>query len=82
MIFPEFAEMEIIDEIRKKGIEIDNDLITQGAMFVDDIVKQLDENMKKLETLIKDKQASLEKFEHFTKELDEAKNKILSMEVR
>lgn len=73
---------EIIDEIRKKGIEIDNDLITQGAMFVDDIVKQLDENMKKLETLIKDKQASLEKFEHFTKELDEAKNKILSMEVR
>jgi len=65
---------DIVQKIRAKGDEMDHNLQTQAAVFVDRIVEQLSENQRKLEVLIEDKQSNLEKFDTFLKGLSVAKN--------
>lgn len=72
---------DIVQEIRDKGVEMDQNLQTQAAVFVDHIVNQLSENQKKLEAMIQDKQAGLEKFDAFLSHISDAKQKLRGLEV-
>ncbi len=72
---------DIIDKIKEQGVEIDHNLQKQAAVFVDNITDQLEDNKKKLEIMIQDKQASLYKFDVFLKEVLNAKKILRELEV-
>lgn len=70
---------DIMEKIREQGIAIDNNLQKQAAIFVDTIVEQLEGNQKKLEQMLQDKQASLEKLDLFLREISNAKKLLLGL---
>lgn len=70
---------EFITMIKKQGKEIDKNLQKQSAMFIDNIVNQLEENQKKLEELIKDKQSNIQKLETFLNTVNQAKKDLLEV---
>lgn len=72
---------DVKNMILKQGEEMDRMLVAQGAVFVDSIVKQLEENQKKLEVMIQDKQQSIIKFDNFINEITDSKKILLDIGV-
>lgn len=64
---------DIIAELRKQGVDIDNALQKEAAVFIDNIVNQLDENLQKVQSLLENKQENLAKFDSFISQLNECK---------
>ena len=70
---------EFIDMIKKQGAAIDSNLQKQSAIFIDNIVNQLEENQKKLEELIQDKQSNIQKLEQFIDTIGQAKKQLMEV---
>ncbi len=70
---------EFIDMIKKQGTAIDSNLQKQSAIFIDNIVNQLEENQKKLEELIQDKQSNIQKLEQFIDTIGQAKKQLMEV---
>lgn len=70
---------DIVKIIRTQGKEIDSNLQKQAAVFVDSIVDQLEDNQKRIEVMIQDKQASLDKFDAFLSAVSNAKKTLLEL---
>lgn len=68
---------DIVEMLRQQGEEIDHNLQVQAGTFVDNIVKQLEDNQKKIEGMLKDKQGSLEKIDTFLHIISDAKKILL-----
>lgn len=66
--------LDIEKRIRNQGDEICRKLQKEAVEFIDKIVKQLEGNQKKLEQMIEDKEAGLEKFDVFIRMVSEAKS--------
>ena len=49
----------------------------QASLFIDQITQKLEDNHKKVESLIKDKESNLAKLEQFVKTLTSAKTRIM-----
>lgn len=64
---------DIVSMIKSQGDEMDKLLVSQGALFVDSIVNQLEDNQKKLEVMIHDKQQSMKRFDDFIATISESK---------
>ena len=67
---------DIIEYLRQEAQNIDNSLQGESATFIDDIVGQLEENMKKVQDMLQNKQENLQKFDEFNEKLKECKNLI------
>lgn len=72
---------DIVNKVREEGDRIDHKLQEQAAVFIDSIVEQLDQNQRKLEVMIRDKQKGLEKFETFLNTVSDAKKTLRNLEV-
>ena len=70
---------DVVSLIKSQGDEMDRMLVSQGALFVDSIVNQLEKNQKKLEIMIRDKQQSMKKFEDFLDSITESKKILLDI---
>ena len=71
---------DLMENIKKEGNRIANELERQSGSFVDDVKGQLEENKQKLETMLNNKQESMEKFNKFLAELNAAKSMIRGLE--
>ena len=71
---------DITEKIKKEGNRIANELEKQSGSFVDDVKGQLEENKQKIETMLHNKQESMEKFNIFLTELNTAKSMIRELE--
>ena len=71
---------DIVAKIKQQGVEIDHNLQKQATVFIDNIVNQLEDNQKKIELMIKDKQTSLLKFDTFLQKISEAKKTLFEIE--
>lgn len=67
---------DIVEYLRQEAQNIDNSLQGESATFIDDIVGQLEENMKKVQDMLQNKQENLKKFDEFNEKLKECKNLI------
>lgn len=67
---------DIVEYLRQEAQNIDNSLQGESATFIDDIVGQLEENMKKVQDMLQNKQENLQKFDEFNEKLKECKNLI------
>ena len=66
---------DIVMQMKKEGDRIEQDLQERAIDFVDSIVDELRSNQEKLEALLEDKEAGIEKMEHYIKEIETAKRK-------
>ena len=57
-------------------MNIDNSLQNESATFIDNIVDQLEENVKKVQDMLQNKQENLQKFDAFTENLKNCKSMI------
>ena len=71
---------DIENKIKGQREDISRKLQKEGAEFIDKIVIQLEDNQKKLEELISDKEANLKKFDVFIHRILEAKNTLHNLE--
>ena len=70
---------DVVSIIKSQGDEIDRLMVSQGTLFVDSIVEQLEDNQKKLEVMIKDKQESINKLEEFFTVITKSKKILLEL---
>ena len=67
---------DIIEYLRQEAVNIDNSLQNESATFIDNIVDQLEENVKKVQDMLQNKQETLQKFDAFTEKLKNCKSMI------
>lgn len=70
---------DITDQMKKQGEEIELSLNEKAADFVDNIVKELKSNQEKLEALLQDKQAGMDRMESFIEAVGSAKGMLDAM---
>lgn len=72
-IFVEISN-DIIKYLRSEAQNIDNKLQNESATFIDNIVNQLEENMRKVQDMLQNKQENLQKFDAFNEKIKECKS--------
>lgn len=72
-VFVEISK-DVIEYLRNEAQNIDNKLQSESATFIDNIVNQLEENMRKVQDMLQNKQENLQKFDAFNDKLKECKS--------
>lgn len=72
-VFTEISK-DVIQYLRNEAQNIDNKLQSESATFIDNIVNQLEENMRKVQDMLQNKQENLQKFDEFNEKLKECKS--------
>ncbi|MGN1319057.1 MAG: dynamin family protein [Lachnospirales bacterium] len=68
---------DFVEDVRKRGKEIENQLNVQAAVFIDDIVTKLEENNRKVQEQLDNKIENIKKYESFIKTVDESKKELI-----
>jgi len=67
------VEKDMKANLRAQGADLQSKLYEQGGTFIDGIVNDLEANAKRMETLIRNKEANLARYEAFLIRLQDAK---------
>jgi hypothetical protein len=66
----------ICGDLEKHADEVENSLLSKAAAFVDDIEGKIEGNLKRLEELLRNKEANLRKFDDFINAIKKLKREI------
>lgn len=68
---------DFVEDVKKRGKEIENQLNVQAGVFIDGIVTKLEENNRKIQEQLDNKIENIKKYESFIKIVDESKKELI-----